>query len=223
VTVHYPASGANYFDRLRDASIYHRAAEIIPDPLPESPGMIMVHDTERFTLYAHILDHSVPTLGYRVQEKPGVTFLPEKLAEHGVVGEQISELRQLGTVQISGRTVRLEEVSVPRPGAAFAFVMDTRACEGARMLAHDADLLVMESTFSAADQELADEYAHCTSVDAAKTARDAGVKQLALTHFSQRYHSVDDHLAEARAIFANTIALKDLMRVTIPRRRAERT
>jgi len=136
-----------------------------------------------------------------------------------VLGPAIKTLGEQGFLPVGGRVVSLEDVSVPRPGSVFAFVMDTRPCAGATALARDADLLVMEATFSAADQELAAAYSHSSSVDAAQTARDAGARRLAITHFSQRYTSTDAHLAEARAVFPETVALRDLDRVQIPRRR----
>jgi ribonuclease Z len=210
-----------YFERLRNASIYHAAAEIRVTPIQERMhGLIQIAETDSYRLLAHRLDHPVPTYGYRLEEKAGVTFLPDKLAAAGITGPRIAELRDAGQLDVGGRLVRVEDVSVPREGAVFAFVMDTRPCDGAVELARDAELLVMEATFTAADQDLAREYSHSSSVDAAETARAAGAKRLAMTHFSQRYLNVDAHLDEARAIFPDTIALHDLARVAIPRRRA---
>jgi len=220
VTVHYPASGQVYFERLQDASIYHHAATIIPAPLEVAPDTLsLIAETDTYRVYAHQLDHPVPTLGYRIEERASRTFLPERLAAHGVLGPAIKTLGEQGFLPVGGRVVSLEDVSVPRPGSVFAFVMDTRPCAGATALARDADLLVMEATFSAADQELAAAYSHSSSVDAAQTARDAGARRLAITHFSQRYTSTDAHLAEARAVFPETVALRDLDRIQIPRRR----
>ena len=221
VTVHYPASGQVYFDRLQDASIYHHAATILPAPVDVPPDTLgLIAETDAYRVFAHQLDHPVPTFGYRIEERPSRTFLPDRLAALGVVGPAIKALGEQGFLEVGGRLVSLEDVSVPRPGAVFAFVMDTRPCAGALSLAHDADLLVMEATFAAADQELATAYSHCTSVDAAQTARAAGARRLAITHFSQRYTSTDAHVAEARAVFPETVALRDLDRLQIPRRRA---
>lgn len=221
VTVHYPAAGQVYFERLRDASIYHHAATIVPAPVDVPPdALAVIAETETYRVLAHALDHPVPTVGYRLEERPSRTFLPDRLRALGVVGPAIKALHQQGSLDVGGRTVTLDDVSVPRPGGVVAFVMDTRPCAGALALARGADLLVMEATFSAADQQLATDYGHSSSVDAARTALAAGARRLAITHFSQRYTSADAHLAEARAIFADTVALRDLDRVTIPRRRS---
>jgi ribonuclease Z len=221
VTVHYPASGQVYFDRLQDASIYHHAATIIPAPVDIPPGALtLIAEAADYRVFAHVLDHPVPTVGYRIEERASRTFLPERLAAHGVAGPAIKALQSEGSLSVGGRVVSLDEVSVPRPGGVFAFVMDTAPCPGAIALARGADLLVMEATFSAADQELATAYGHSSSVDAARTALAAGARRLAITHFSQRYTSVEAHLEEARAVFPETVALRDLDRVPIPRRRA---
>jgi ribonuclease Z len=217
--VHFPASGTVYFERLRYASIYQPAAEIVPHPIPEPPRLEPIADTERYTLYAHALEHGVPTIGYRLEEKPGRRFLPERLAQAGIHGPAIAALARDGAITLNGQTITVEEVSVPRPGAIVAFVMDTRPCAGAIALARDADLLVMEATYTAADQRLADDHGHSSAADAAKTAREAGARRLAITHFSQRYASTDEHLRDARAIFADTVALHDLDRLDVPRRR----
>jgi ribonuclease Z len=96
--------------------------------------------------------------------------------------------------------------------------MDTKPCAGAEALAEDADLLVMEATYTSEQQDLAEFYFHSTAADAAKTALRAGARRLALTHFSQRYPDAVRHLAEAKQVFDNIIVLNDLDRVDIPRR-----
>ncbi len=104
------------------------------------------------------------------------------------------------SLEVDGRTVRLEEVSVPKPGQSVAFVMDTRPCEGALALARDVDLLVIESTYLHEDAQMAHDHAHMTAVQAATIGRDAGARRVVLTHFSQRYRSSEPFLAEASAI-----------------------
>jgi len=220
VFVHYPASGQVYFDRLRHASIYHPAVELVPVPI-EVPGdgLAVVAETPAYTVLAHALDHGVPTLGYQIRERDGRRFLPERLAALGVRGPAVKALGDNGFVRVGDRDVTLDEVSVARPGSRVAFVMDTRRCDGALRLAEDADLLVMDATYTAEDQALADAYHHCSSADAARTALAAGARRLALTHFSQRYADPSQHLREAREIFPETVALRDLDRVAVPRRR----
>src|SRR5262249_39719611 len=150
-------------------------------------------------LLARALEHGVECLGYRLQEDDGRRMLPDKLARAGVRGPAGRALQQAGgggvggrgaragggggggaagAVGVEGRTVRLEEVSEPRPGQAFALVLDTRPCPAALALALGADLLVCEATYLDADREQADDHFHMTAAQAAELARAAGVRRL---------------------------------------------
>ena len=156
VFVHYPASGQVYFDRLRHASIYHPAVELVPAPI-EVPddGLAVIAETPAYTVMAHALDHGVPTLGYRLVERDGRRFLPDRLAALGVRGPAVKSLGDNGFVRVGDRDVTLDEVSVARPGSRVAFVMDTRRCDGALRLAEDADLLEFGAqSLSAASTEV---------------------------------------------------------------------
>jgi ribonuclease Z len=117
--------------------------------------------------------------------------------------------------------VHLEQVSEPRRGQRFAFVMDTRLCDSAFALAEGADMLVCESTFADSDADLADEYGHLTAGQAGRIAAESGVRMLVLTHFSQRYDAGDGQpLAEqAAAAFGGEVVLADdLTRIAVPGR-----
>ena len=110
-------------------------------------------------------------------------------------------------------------MSEPRPGQRFAFVMDTRLCDGVFALAEGADLLLIESTFLAADADLTREYGHLTAGQAAAVARDCGVRRVVLTHFSQRYPDPAAFAREAAAVFDGDIVVAaDLARVPVPPR-----
>ncbi len=98
-------------------------------------------------------------------------MLPAGLAERGVAGPAVGRLKRDGTVDVDGNVVRLEDVSEPRRGQVFAFVMDTRRCDEALELASLADVLVCEATSLERDAALADEYVHLTARQAAQLAR----------------------------------------------------
>jgi ribonuclease Z len=219
VNIYYPESGQIYFEHLCSAAAYRQAVEIVPHPIRSSgDAMIELIRTGGYVLKAHPLDHSIPTLGYRLEESDRFRFLAEKLDFEGIRGPLVGELRRKGWIQSDGRIVRLEDVAVPCSGSIFAFVMDTRPCIGAVALARDADLLVMEATYTSEHQDLANVYFHSTAADAARTASSAGAHRLALTHFSQRYSNPGVHLRDAREVFDNVLALEDLDRIEIPRR-----
>lgn len=216
ITAHYPASGQVFFDRLRHASIFHDVARIEQRPIREAGA---IHEDERLVLTTLPLDHGVEAWGYRLEERPRRAMLPERLAAAGVRGPMVGRLLAAGSLEVEGRIVRLEDVSEPRPGHSFAFVMDTRVCDNAVALAQGVDMLVCESTYLSADADKAHENGHLTAAQAATIARQAGARRLVLTHFSQRYTEVEPFLAEAREIHPDVVAARDGDVLPIPRRR----
>jgi ribonuclease Z len=217
VYAHYPASGAEFFGRLRHASAFHETAELREEPVA-ADGVVA---TGTFgTLAARRLDHRVETFGYRLVEPDGRRMLPDRLAASGIAGPAVGQLQRNGSIEIEGRTVTVDEVSEVRPGQRFAFVMDTRLCEAVHVLADRADLLVIEATYLDADADLAAAHGHMTAAQAARVAAERGVRRLVLTHFSQRYDDPGLFAAEAARHFDGDIVVaEDLARVPVPRRR----
>ncbi|AHH99545.1 ribonuclease Z [Kutzneria albida] len=217
VSCYYPASGQVYFDRLRHATSFHERAPLVQVPLaaegpvPGGPLLMSVRE----------LDHRIDCYGYRVAEPDGRRILPERLAEHGLRGPQVSQVQRAGSITVDGRTVSLEQISEPRRGQVFAFVMDTRLCPGAYELAAGADLLVAESTYLDADRDMAQRFAHLTARQAGRLAAESGVRELVLTHFSQRYpvEESERFREEAAAVFDGPVHVaQDLTRIPLPPR-----
>jgi len=214
--VYFPASGQRYFDRLRLASAGQEHVAV--DAHPAEPGV--VHTDERFTLSCASLEHRVDSFGWRLTEPDGRRMLPDRLRSLGIAGPDVGRLHAAGSLDVGGRTVHLDEVSAPRPGQSFAFVMDTRWCDAAVELAKGVDLLVCESTYLSADEHLATEYGHMTARQAGRLASLAGVRRLVLTHFSRRYgDDVSAFAAEAREEFDDVVVANDLDRISVPSRR----
>lgn len=208
VHLHYPASGEDVVRALVSIS---------------SPGIdlrLHPHGTSGTVaegLEVRPLKHRIETYGYRLVEPDGRTLLPERLAAAGITGTDVGRLQRDGT--LAG--VQLDDVSVPRPGQRFAFIMDTAPCTGAEDLADSVDLLVAESTFSDEEAALADQYRHLTAGQAGSLARGGNVGTLVLTHFSARYDDVSGLGAQAgaRATGAEVITAHDLQRIAFPKRR----
>ncbi|MET7679855.1 ribonuclease Z [Streptomyces sp. NPDC005423] len=214
ITAHYPESGQRFYDRLRHATAYHETVALTEAPVA-ADGTIAV--TPSYRLEARRLSHPVESYGYRLVEPDGRRMVPERLAAHGIEGPDVGRIQREGT--LGG--VRLDEVSEARRGQRFAFVMDTRLCAGVYALADGCDMLVIESTFLDEDEQLAADHGHLTAGQAARVARDAGVRQLVLTHFSQRYSDPDAFARQARAAgFTGELTVAhDLLRVPVAKRR----
>lgn len=215
VEVIFPKSGQAYYERLIRSTIFHRAVDLVPIPVSEA-GVVL--ESETFTIEAQPLEHSVDTFGYRIKERDGVRFDKDQLEARGVRGPLVGTLQREGKVETPEGLVTLADVTVPKRGAAFAFVMDTRPCPGALALVRETDLAVIESTYLEEHAELARDHRHLTAREAAQIALEGGVLgTLVLTHFSQRYPNVKAFADEARAVFPRVRALRDLDRVPLPR------
>ncbi|MEW2446360.1 ribonuclease Z [Streptomyces parvulus] len=214
ITAHYPRSGRRFFERLRHATAYRETVALTEAPV-DADGPLAV--TPAYTLDARKLSHPVESYGYRLTEPDGRRMLPDRLAAHGIAGPDVGRLQREGSLN----GVRLDEVSEARPGQRFAFVMDTRLCAGVHALAEGCDLLVIESTFLDEDEALATDHGHLTAGQAARVARDAGVRHLVLTHFSQRYSDPEEFERQARdAGFDGELTVaRDLTRIPVPKRR----
>ncbi len=134
--------------------------------------------------------HRVPSLGYALVEdpRPG-RFHPERAAALGVpAGPLFRELQHGRPVVVGGRVVQPGEVvEAPRRGRALVVTGDTRPAPATVEAAREADVLVHDSTFSDAEQARAAETFHSTAREAGRIAREAGVRELVLTHLSTRY------------------------------------
>ncbi|AGL14629.1 ribonuclease Z [Actinoplanes sp. N902-109] len=213
VRIHFPAGGRDYLDRLWHATSFYDVADIVPEPV--GPGFRV--QTPAGMLSALPLRHSIETYGYRLVEPDGRRMVPALLSAYGISGPAVGELQRTGRL---GR-ISLDDVSAPRPGQKFAFIMDTGLCDSVFALAEGADLLVIESTFLTEDADMAAQVGHLTAAQAASVARQSGARTLVLTHFSQRYADSTRFLDEARSEFDGTIVLaEDLLRVPVPPRPA---
>jgi ribonuclease Z len=214
----YPAQNRAVFAGLRHASL-GRELRTLEERPADGDGVLLTEPG--FRLEARRLSHTVPTVGYRLAEPDGRRILEVELAAHGIDGPDVGRLQREGSLMVDGRRVTLAEVSEPRRGQRFAFIMDTRLCDAAFALAEGADMLVCESTFADAQAAMAREWGHLTAGEAGRIAAESGARLLVLTHFSQRYdRDGSERLAEqAAAVFGGQVVLaQDLDRIAVPRR-----
>lgn len=185
-----------------------------------------VYEDEDYIVTCQKLKHRIPAHGYRVVEKDRTGhFDVKRAAALGIPpGPLYGKLKRKEVVTLAdGRKIKGADLCGPTiVGRKFAYCTDTVFCESAIELADQADVLIHEATFAHQDAALAYQRMHSTSTMAAQVALSAQVKQLIMTHFSPRYApgnalELKDLLAEAKAIFPNTIMAKDFLTYDIAR------
>lgn len=214
IHVYYPASGKKYFDRLRYGTVYHETIHVIEHPVSEEG---IVEDDGRFKIEAVFLEHGIDNIGWRITEPDQRKFDPAKLKERGVLGPLVRELEEKGEIVVNGNVIKLDDVSWIRKGESIAIVIDTSYCQQAIEISRDARILLCESTYQEEHRDLAEKNYHLTAKQAATIAKEAGAKELVLTHFSARYTNGKGFEKEAKEVFDNVQVAEDLKRISFRR------
>lgn len=180
----------------------------------ESLGKIL--ETDKFTVYAEKLDHSVFCIGYRVVQKDlEGTLDAEGLKAAGVpFGPLFGQIKNGQDVTLPDGTqiIAKDFISAPKKGKVITILGDTRKTNASIRLALGADVLVHESTYGKGDDRLAKSHAHATNMQAAQVAKEASAKRLLLNHISSRFlgREIGQMAADARTIFPDTYIVNDL-------------
>ncbi|MEX2784563.1 ribonuclease Z [Streptococcus sp. H49] len=185
----------------------------------KSLGKIM--ETEKFTVYAEKLDHSIFCVGYRVMQKDLEGSLDaEALKAAGVpFGPLFGKVKQGQDIVLEDgrKIVASDYISAPKKGKVITILGDTRKTNASVRLGLGADVLVHESTYGKGDEKLAKAHGHSTNMQAADVAKEAFAKRLLLNHISARFLARDCRKleADAKTIFKNTHLVKDFEEVTV--------
>ncbi len=153
------------------------------------------------------LRHRIPCSGFLFKEKTKTRRMDKTKLHDGMLLQHIASLKMgYDIADETGNLIyRNEDYTLPpRPSFSYAYCSDTAYNEKAIEQLQGVDLLYHESTFMESEKDKAIETFHSTAADAARIAKAAAVKKLALGHFSARYKDLDSLLEEARAVFPDT-------------------
>jgi ribonuclease Z len=179
----------------------------------------VILDEDHFTVQTATMDHLIPSMAYRVSEKPRQNIDQTRLATIGISPgpwlQTVKDIRRSqATITIENRTYPLAELRenllVESGGDTIAYLTDFRLDEMAMATLvpwlSGCRTIVCETCYRHADLALADRHHHMTARQAAELARRAGIEQLILIHLSDRYSPDEwrELLSEARQIFPQT-------------------
>lgn len=173
-----------------------------------------------FAIRAFRVSHGISAVGWALVEPPRLgRFDVERARALGVPeGPIFGRLHRGETVEVDGGVVRPEDVvGRPRPGRTVVYTGDTRPSREVVEAARGADLLIHDATFGDEEEARARETGHATARQAARLAREAGARELILTHLSARY--ADDPtvlLRQARQEFDRARVGRDGLVVEVP-------
>jgi ribonuclease Z len=174
-----------------------------------------------YDIVAFETDHRADTIGYALVEHIRLgRFNPDQARELGIPeGPLWGRLHKGETIELpDGRRIEpVRLVGEPRRGRKLVYTGDTRPCATVVEAAAGADLLVHEATFGEDERARAVETGHSTAAQAAEVARQAGARRPVLPHTSPRYtRDAPELLAEAKAVFPETLVGRDGLTVDVP-------
>lgn len=185
----------------------------------EPAGLLPIWSSKYLEVFTFPLQHRIPTNGYLIKEKPSLPNMrADAIKTHDIPHQAIPAIKAGGDfVRTDGKRIPHSDlVFPPAPPRAYAYCSDTRYLPALADWLRGVDLLYHEATFLHEDLENAIKTAHTTALEAAHLALAAGVKTLVMGHFSARYPNITVLEQEARRIFPNAYAARELMRFVIP-------
>lgn len=178
-----------------------------------------VYESRTAELLAFPLNHRVETFGFIIREKmPPHNIHKEAIARYGLTLTEIGTLKRGEDVlRPDGTLIPNEEAAyIPYQPRSYAYCSDTAPFPELAGWIKGVNLLYHEATFPDEMSEMAAKTFHSTTLQAAQTARDAGVGRLLVGHYSSRFPSVDFYLDELKTVFPNAGLAHDLDEFEIP-------
>ena len=183
------------------------ALRVIAPELPFEIKFIELTELEEtielkgYTIHAFRVNHNVTCYGYTLEIPRAGRFSVEHALEQQIPQKYWSRLQKGEIIEEEDKTYLPEMVlGPPRKGIKLTYCTDTRPTE------------------SIAEKEKlakAKQYKHMTFYEAAHLAKDAGVKEMWLTHFSPSLVRGEDYMDAVRKIYPNAYLGKDGKSVTL--------
>jgi ribonuclease Z len=172
-----------------------------------------IFEDDHFAVIAFPVQHrGEGCFGFTFEERSHRPFLAEQAEALGIPHGPVRRDLAAGQAVVlsDGRAIHPDQVlAPPQRGAKLCFIGDVSHTGPLHAEVEGADLLAIEATYLETEKEMARQHGHLTAAMAARLARNAHVKFLVLHHVSRRYQT-HEILAEAQAIFPNTVVAADL-------------
>ncbi|MBR4566293.1 MAG: ribonuclease Z [Prevotella sp.] len=180
--------------------------EVVFHPI-DATQQAVIYEDRSMTVETIPLCHRMPTCGFLFREKPSLPHIRREMIDfYKIPTSQIMNIKNgadwttdEGELVPNNRLV--EPAEAPR---SYAYCSDTRYMPELHQMIKGVSTLYHESTYGEDNILMAQKYYHSTARQAATVARDAGVGQLILGHYSSRYEDENILLNEAREVFANS-------------------
>ena len=194
-----------------------KALRVIAPELPfEIKFIELTEPQQQIRLHGYMIDafkvnHRVTCYGYSISIERAGMFEVDKAKQNDVPMRFWSRLQKGETIESDGRVYFPELVLGPaRKGLKVTYTTDTRPTDSIVRNAKDSDLFICEGMYGEkGDVNNAVKYKHMTFEEAGRLAKQAGVKELWLTHYSPALNRPEQYIEDVRQIFQNSYPGKD--------------
>lgn len=212
LTVYSPAALATVMQQQMDT--FCRDLEYEVDFIPvDTMVQQVVYEDRSLTVETIPLTHRLPTCGFLFREKPSLPHIRRDMLDfYRIPVSQSMNIKNGAdwTLEDGTAVPNSHLVTPAEPPRSYAYCSDTRYMPELHLQLKDVTTLYHESTYGEDNLAMAQKYNHSTARQAALVARDAGVRQLILGHYSSRYEDENILLNEAREVFENTILSNEM-------------
>ena len=167
----------------------------------------VIYEDRSLTVETIPLEHRMPCCGYLFREKPSLPHIRRDMIDfYQIPISQINNIKAgADWTTPDGEVIKNERLVEPAdPVRSYAYCSDTRYISTLHERIKGVSTLYHESTYGEDNLLMAQKYYHSTARQAALVAREAGVGQLLLGHYSSRYEDEQVLLREAQEVFKNT-------------------
>lgn len=193
------------------------ALRVIAPELPFEVRCIEITEPEQvfrlhgYKITAFMVRHNVLCYGYTLEIERQGRFCVEQAQQLNIPKNYWGILQKGSEVEYEGSIYTPDMVmGPPRKGIKLTYCTDTRPAELLVKNARGSDLLICEGMYAEKEKlAKAKQYKHMTFYEAARTAKEAEVKELWLTHFSPSLVRAEDYMPKVREIFPNAFLGKD--------------
>lgn len=208
----------------RGSTRYINSLLVVCGYLPYEVRIAELHDTKPqefeqigLKITSIPLKHHINCLGYSLELSLKPHFQPDKAEKLNIPVKFWRLLHSGNSVKVDDNTFTPDMVlGEPRRPIKVSYVTDTRPVKHIKDIVKDSDLFICEGMYGEDEQyDNAVEKMHMIFSEAASIAKEAGVKELWLTHFSPSMAKPEDFINYASGIFPNAKIGKDLMSTTL--------
>lgn len=216
VTVHVFEEGAEILSKIVDFFCRERSYDLRFNVI--KPESAVIFEDHALTIETFPLYHRVPCVGFIFREKPKLRHLRGDMVKFfDIPVSQLHAIKEgADYVTPDGRVIEnFRLTTAADPSVSYAYCSDTLYDKRVAEAVKGVDTIFHEATYVDADKEKAHQRGHSTASEAARVALEAGANRLIIGHYSKSYVDESRHLAEARAIFDNTILANEGLKINL--------